>query len=222
MRRQFTIHHEGMALNRFDNPTAAGQTAAAAQQQARLRLRHMARRVLAQPGQTINHRKRLEAATHVAGDEPLQGCLVDLFSAIAPSSAVPLFELACDLARKHLPPHIAQVFEWQFAQGEVLAPVHVLATRWSVLVQPSAAVPARLRRASSDESRLLAQRVLAALQEGGESAQTLEQEFLAHCLACHDRLAFMLARREWLRTHPELTAQWQAVAQALEQDGGPA
>ncbi|MDH5857646.1 hypothetical protein E8K88_16860 [Lampropedia aestuarii] len=209
-------------MNRFDNPMPAGQAAsAAAQQQARLRLRHMARRVLAQPGQTINHRKRLEAATHVAGEEPLQGCLVDLFSVIVPSSAVPLFELACDLANKHLPPHIAQVFDWHFAQGEVIAPVHALATRWSVLVQPSAAVPARLRRASSDESRLLAQRVLAALQEGGERAQTLEQEFLAHCLACHDRLAFMLARREWLRTHPELTAQWQAVAEALEQDRGP-
>lgn len=196
----------------------AGQTAAMLDQYARLRLRHMARRVLAQPGQTINHRKRLEAAARVAGDEPLQGCLVDLFRAIAPHSAVPLFEQACALARQHLPAHIAQVFERQFAQGEVIGAVHALATRWSVLVQPSAAVPARLRRASSDESRLLAARVLAALQEGGEAAQTLEQEFLAHCLACHDRLAFMLARREWLRTHPELTAQWQTVAQALEQD----
>lgn len=183
-----------------------------------MQMRYLARRVLAQPKQTLNHRKRLEAAIELAGDEPLQGCLVDLFHAIVPSSASPLFEQACAMASQQLPPHIAQVFAQQFALGEVMEAVHPLATRWSVLVQPSAAVPARLRRASSDESRILAQRVLAALAQGGDTAQEVEQEFLSHCLACHDRLAFMLARREWLKTHPELTAQWQAVALQLEQD----
>lgn len=185
--------------------------------QARLRLRRLARQVLAQPGHASHHRQRLEAAIRLDGEEPLQGCLVDLFHAIAPHSAIPLFEWACTMARQQLPLHTAQLFEQQFASAEVMAPIHALATRWSVLVQPSAAVPARLRRASSDESRLLAQRVLAALAEGGEAAERIEQEFLAHCLACHDRLAFMLARREWLRLHPNLTPQWQALALALEQ-----
>lgn len=190
----------------------------AADVQARLRLRHLARQVLAQPGHASHHRQRIEAAMRLAGDEPLQGCLVDLFHAIAPPAATTLFEWACAMARQQLPQHTAQIFEQQFASAQMMAPIHALATRWSVLVQPSAAVPARLRRASSDESRLLAQRVVAALAIGGEAAERIEQEFLAHCLACHDRLAFMLARREWLRSHPNLTQQWQSVAQALEQN----
>ncbi|THU00999.1 hypothetical protein E9531_09420 [Lampropedia puyangensis] len=199
------------------NTTPAGSVLDQAWQ-ARQRLRQLSRRVMAQPRHTTTHRKRLEAAMGIAGDEPLQGCLVDLFHAIEPRHATPLFEQACDMASAQLQPHVAQAFLQQFAQGDAIESIHVLATRWSVLVQPSAAVPARMRRASGDESRRLAQRVLAALQEGGQTAELVEQEFLAHCLACHDRLAFMLARREWLRNHPELNPQWQAVALKLEQE----
>ena len=52
-----------------------------------------------------------------------------------------------------------------------------------------------------------------AFADGDLAAQSL---FLHHCLTCRDRLAFMLARRELLKTEPRLPEAWAEVACALE------
>jgi mono/diheme cytochrome c family protein len=55
-----------------------------------------------------------------------------------------------------------------------------------------------------------------AVAQGDTQAQ---QEFLHHCVTCHDNLAFMLARRALLRLGGSLPADWEAVSQQLEQAG---
>jgi hypothetical protein len=82
-----------------------------------------------------------------------------------------------------------------------------------VLAVPSADISTRARRCSADDSRALAKRAVQALAESDEQAQQL---FLHHCLTCHDNLAFMLVRRELLKSAQQLPAAWEAVSQQLE------
>jgi hypothetical protein len=49
-----------------------------------------------------------------------------------------------------------------------------------------------------------------------ESDEQAQQLFLHHCLTCHDNLAFMLARRELLKSAQQLPDAWEAVSQQLE------
>ena len=173
-------------------------------QQGRLLLRH--------PGDANAHMARLHAALELPGGEPAQGALADLFSCFGAQDEA-LKRTALQLARPRLSAHAARWFDAQAAQAALPA-ITPLATRWSVLAHPCADISTRARRCSVDDSRLLAEQAVLAFERGDPSAQN---EFLHHCVTCHDNLAFMLARRALLKTGISLPDDWAAVSLQLEQ-----
>ena len=181
------------------------------QQPARQAMRQQARHLLRQPSDVGAHMARLNAARELTGAEPAQGALADLFSRFgAPDEA--LKRTALQLARARLSAHAVRWFEAQAAQA-ALPTINPLATRWSVLTHPCVDISTRARRCSVDDSRLLAEQAVRAFERADPSAQN---EFLHHCVICHDNLAFMLARRALLKTGMSLPADWAAVSLQLE------
>ena len=51
--------------------------------------------------------------------------------------------------------------------------------------------------------------------EAGDA--TAQNEFLHHCVTCHDNLAFMLARRVLRQSDAALPDDWEAVSLQLQQ-----
>lgn len=177
----------------------------------RLSMRRQARALLRDPRDVDAHMNRLRAALELPGAEPAQGALADLFVVFGEAHATLKLQ-ALRLARQRLAAHVARWFEAQLARAP-LPRITPLATRWSVLARPSADISTRARRCSVDDSRALAEQVIAAYAAGDAAAQ---QAFLHHCVTCHDNLAFMLARRELLRSGEELPPEWETVSQQLE------
>ena len=98
----------------------------------------------------------------------------------------------------------------------MLPRVNRLATRWSVLAQPSSDVPQRALLCGVDDSQSAAQQAVAAIL-AGDSVQ--EAAFLAHCVGAQDSLAFMLARRSLQHAGFVFSQAWQQAMQTLEQGG---
>ena len=182
--------------------------------QVRIAVRQHARRLLRDPTDVSAHFARLHAALELPGAEPVQGALADLFVTFGEREES-LKRTALQMARDRLAVHAARWFEAQVGLSR-LSRITPLATRWSVLARPSADISTRARRCSTDDSRALAEQVMQAVAQGDAQAQ---QEFLHHCVTCHDNLAFMLARRALLRFGGSLPADWEAVSQQLEQAG---
>ena len=182
--------------------------------QVRIAVRQHARRLLRDPSDVSAHFARLHAALELPGAEPVQGALADLFVTFGEREES-LKRTALQMARDRLAVHAARWFEAQVGLSR-LSRITPLATRWSVLARPSADISTRARRCSTDDSRALAEQVMQAVAQGDAQAQ---QEFLHHCVTCHDNLAFMLARRALLRFGGSLPADWEAVSQQLEQAG---
>ncbi len=179
---------------------------------ARQVVRQQGRHLLRHPGDANAHMARLHAALELPGGEPAQGALADLFSCFGAQDEA-LKRTALQLARPRLSAHAARWFDAQAAQAALPA-ITPLATRWSVLAHPCADISTRARRCSVDDSRLLAEQAVLAFERGDPSAQN---EFLHHCVTCHDNLAFMLARRALLKTGISLPDDWAAVSLQLEQ-----
>jgi len=179
---------------------------------ARQAVRQHARRLLRDPADIGAHMARLHASLELAGAEPVQGALADLFSCFGARDEQ-LKRTALQLARGRLSAHAARWFEAQAAQAALPA-INPLATRWSVLAHPSADISTRARRCSSDDSRMLAEQAVSAFEAADQPAQN---EFLHHCVTCHDNLAFMLARRTLLKSGAALPDDWAAVSLQLEQ-----
>ena len=175
-------------------------------------VRQQGRHLLRHPGDANAHMARLHAALELPGGEPAQGALADLFSCFGAQDEA-LKRTALQLARPRLSAHAARWFDAQAAQAALPA-ITPLATRWSVLAHPCADISTRARRCSVDDSRLLAEQAVLAFERGDASAQN---EFLHHCVTCHDNLAFMLARRALLKTGISLPSDWAAVSLQLEQ-----
>ena len=175
-------------------------------------VRQQGRHLLRHPGDANAHMARLHAALELPGAEPAQGALADLFSCFGAQDEA-LKRTALQLARPRLSAHAARWFDAQAAQAALPA-ITPLATRWSVLAHPCADISTRARRCSVDDSRLLAEQAVLAFERGDASAQN---EFLHHCVTCHDNLAFMLARRALLKTGISLPSDWAAVSLQLEQ-----
>jgi hypothetical protein len=184
---------------------------------ARLAVRRHARQLLRDPLDVSAHFARLHAALELPGSEPVQGALADIFVSFGEREEA-LKRTALQMARDRLAVHAARWFDAQAGQAR-LSHITPLATRWSVLARPSADISTRARRCSVDDSRALAEQVVRAFEDADAQAQ---QEFLHHCVTCHDNLAFMLARRALLRKHAVLPADWEAVSLQLEQSGVPA
>jgi len=186
--------------------------AQAPSRQARLAVRQHARRLVRDPADVSAHFARLHAALELPGSEPVQGALADIFVSFGEREES-LKRTALQMARDRLAAHTARWFEAQAGRAR-LSRISPLATRWSVLARPSADMSTRARRCSVDDSRALADQVVRAVENADVQAQ---QEFLHHCVTCHDNLAFMLARRALLRANANLPADWEAVSLQLEQ-----
>lgn len=168
------------------------------------------------PDDVALHLARLHAALQLPDSEPLQGALADLFVA-APLTDPLLRSNALQMVEARLNPHVASAFV-RHTRGHRLPGITPMATRWSVLAQPSSEVPARVRRASPDDSRRLARLVVEALYNGEPSvAAKIEQDFLDHCISCQDKLAFMLATRDLRRAEIVVDERWTRVAAWLQQ-----
>jgi hypothetical protein len=178
---------------------------------ARQAMRRHGRNLLRNPDDIGAHTARLQAALALTGAEPVQGALADLFSRFGARDAQ-LKRAALQLARARLSAHASRWFEAQTAQTALPA-INPLATRWSVLAHPSADISTRARRCSADDSRLLAAQAVQAFAAADQPAQN---EFLHHCVTCHDNLAFMLARRALLKSGAGLPPDWAEVSLQLE------
>jgi hypothetical protein len=179
---------------------------------ARQTVRLHARRLLRDRTDIGSHMARLHASLDLAGAEPVQGALADLFSCFGAREEA-LKRTALQLVQARLSAHAARWFEAQTTQAALPA-ISPLATRWSVLAHPSAEISTRARRCSVDDSHLLAGQAVRAFAEADQPAQN---EFLHHCVTCHDNLAFMLARRALLKSGASLPDDWAAVSKQLEQ-----
>lgn len=181
-------------------------------QLSRQHVRRQARILKRDSRNTSAHLARLYATLELSGSEPVQGALADIFVAFDQTQST-LKRASLELAIDRLAVHVVRWFESQI-DAPALSKITPLATRWSVLATPSADISTRARRCSADDSRLLATQVITAFEQGDQDAQ---QEFLHHCVTCHDNLAFMLARRAILRTGLTLPHDWNQVSQQLEQ-----
>ncbi|MDB5870511.1 MAG: hypothetical protein JWP96_2843 [Polaromonas sp.] len=179
---------------------------------ARHAVRRHARRLLRDRADIASHMARLQASLELPGAEPLQGALADLFSCFGARDEQ-LKRTALQLCHSRLSAHAACWFEAQAAQAAWPA-INPLATRWSVLAHPSADISTRARRCGVDDSRRLAEQAFVAFQAADQPAQN---EFLHHCVTCHDNLAFMLARRALRQSGAQLPDDWAAVSLQLEQ-----
>jgi len=183
-----------------------------APQPQRLALRRLSRQLLRQRNDATLHLARVQAALALSGAEPVQGVLSDLFLALG-SDQQATRRAALQLCRARLSAHVAAWFDALVA-AEQVPRISPLATRWSVLTLPSADISTRARRCRVDDSRALAARAVVAVAQGDQPG---EQLFLHHCLTCHDNLAFMLARRQLLKTQEQLSPAWEQVSAQLEQ-----
>ena len=189
---------------------------------ARLAFRAAGRRVLRTPQDGAAHAARLQAACALAGAEAAQGALADWLYACpdqgrAQTEALQQAAVQRSLGAvvwRQLLRHVAR--QLRQPQAQTLPRVHVLATRWSVLLQPSSDVPQRALLCGADDSQVVATAAVAAVLAGGVEQETA---FLAHCVGAQDSLAFMLARRRLQRAGFALSPAWQEAMQALQQGG---
>jgi len=187
------------------------RTARAADTSARLQVRLQARQLMRDPQDTQAHLARVEAALQMDGSEAVQGALADMFTQLD-SHCSEVKRNAYSLCQHRLPARVALAFEALIAQNP-LPQINTLATRWSLLSIPSADIPTRVRRCSLDDSKALAAQGVRAFEALDEPGQ---QAFLDHCMTCHDKMAFMLARRAVLKTAGRLPAAWETVSTQLE------
>ncbi len=181
-------------------------------QQARKTVRHHARKLMQHPLDVSAHLARLHAALELSGSEPVQGALADVFVMFGEKQSA-LKRAALQMAQSRLAAHVVNWFEAE-VDLHCVPRITPLATRWSVLSIPSADISTRARRCSVDDSRALAVQVVKLVEQDDHQGQ---QDFLLHCLTCHDNLAFMLARRALLRVASSLPPGWDAVSHQLEQ-----
>jgi len=180
---------------------------------ARREVRRQTRALVNRHHDVAVHLARVHASLQLKGIEPVQGALADLFGSFGETSSA-LKAAALQLAAPRLGSRTARLFEVWVA-GPPLPRITPLATRWSLMVSPSADTPTRSRRCSPDDSRTLAAQFLVACDAQEAGAQ---EAFLHHCLTCQDRLAFMLARRELLKRHGSLPAEWVEVQTAFQDE----
>lgn len=183
----------------------------------RLALRRHCRRLLKDRTDRQLHLARLQAALSLGGAEPVQGALADVFTVFGPGETE-VKRVALQMARGRMSARVVALFAAQL-EMDALPVINPLATRWSIVARPSADTSTRARRCSPDDSRLLARQVVQDFERGDTQAQ---QEFFQHCLTCHDKLAFMLARRDILAKRAALPELWEQVSGQLEKAMEPA
>lgn len=177
-----------------------------------MRFRAFGRQVLLSPASAPHHAQRLLAALSLEGREPAQGALADVFAACPPEVAREVWRACRAELALRLGEPVCRAFD-RLAQAPREGAISPLATRWSVLCSPSMAGPRRVARCASDDSRALADSVMPLVLAGDTEVLAA---FLDHCARSGDVLAFMLVRREWLKSGRTLDAAWPDAAALLE------
>lgn len=161
--------------------------------------RRMSRRILGSPTIANYHKERIRTAMSFFESEPLQGALADYFFGCwydVPYQG----QAILDDAKDRLSAPIYQAFLNCVQKKDYIWDISSLATRWSVLVTPSLNVPTHKLRTSSDHAWHMADSIIASLLKAKEEQNPLlthlEDDFLEHCIACADRMAFMVV---WFR-----------------------
>lgn len=163
----------------------------------RRQFRYYSRCVAYAPNNDYFHQRRIQIASNFVGQsEPLQGALADYFFAKWYNLDNKDKQLLESLIT-NLPAYIVQDFLGYIRTGEHLPNISALATRYSVLVLPSMNVPTHKLYVGKDEARQIAETLkntlLAAKAENDVTKMAIaEQEYLAHCVACQDRMGFMM------------------------------
>lgn len=181
--------------------------------------RHFSRLIKLSPSSELYHTERIASAMRLEQNEPLQGALADYFYAcwyVMPTKGNDI------LARvsKRLNTWVIDDFRQFVNQGDYLPNITRLATRWSVLVTPSMDVPTHQMYVGKDDASKVAkeicQRLLnAKVAEDEHKITQIEQEFFTHCLACHDRMGFMMAWFELSKNNWQFHKGWSNTRQEL-------
>lgn len=154
--------------------------------------RYYTRLVKRLPMHSYYHKKRLAVARQMAWREPLQGALADYFFACWHEMNFDGALMLEDLSNI-LPEHTLVGFHQYLNQGYNLLLVNDLATRFSILVSPSMNVPRHKLFVGKDDAKVLSAKVSAALiQADPNDAALIQEEYFAHCLACQDKMGFMM------------------------------
>ena len=166
-----------------------------------LNYRLYSRQVIRQPMNMDIHTSRIMVAMELEEKEPLQGALTDMFFGCWFN--LPYFgDRMINQVKEKLTPAVIEGYNRCINHGDYIFKSSPLATRWSVLVLPSMAVYEHQLRVSSDDSKTVAELTVAALldvieeedpEDQADQIAEIESAFFAHCLACHDRLAFSMA-----------------------------
>lgn len=185
----------------------------------RRQFRYYSRCVAYAPNNDYFHKKRIQIANRFVQSEPLQGALADYFFANWYNVSNEGRQLL-DSVSANLPTHIAQDFLGFVNTGEHLPSISTLATRYSVLVLPSLNVPTYKLYVGKDDAKQIAEtlkKTLLAAQEVGDIGKMAiaEQEYLAHCLACQDKMGFMMTWFALSKMSWTFNEKWEACRKAL-------
>lgn len=180
----------------------------------RIAFQRAGRRVLAAPEVHAHHQARIAAAMQMPGSEALQAAVADMLYACPPEPELFAKLMASPDMTQRLPAHVHAALCVVAQSGTCLPRVTRWATRWCILATPSLDVPRRALLCGTDDSRTLAAAALHAILAGDMQA---ENEFLEHCQATFDTLAFMLVRRDLLKRKLVLGRRWIQASTMLEE-----
>lgn len=188
---------------------------------ARKVFRFYSRKVFLTPNNRYFHEQRINAALLLNEKEPLQGAVADFFYGCwydIPYDVTNLFTRIQD----RLYPHVEQGFRNCINKKSYIQRNSILATRWSVLVSPSLNEQTKRLRISSDDAKEIAKDITAELMQARDNQdwgtiEQIENEFFAHCIARHDRLAFSLVWFRLGKSDWQFDERWNDCQQRLDQ-----
>ena len=188
---------------------------------ARKVFRFYSRKVFLAPNNRYFHEQRINAALLLNEKEPLQGAVADFFYGCwydIPYDVTNLFTRIQD----RLYPHVEQGFRDCINKKSYIQRNSMLATRWSVLVSPSLNEQTKRLRISSDDAKEIAKDITIELMQARDNKdwstiEQIENEFFAHCIARHDRLAFSLVWFRLGKSDWQFDERWNHCQQRLDQ-----
>lgn len=158
------------------------------------------------PTHSYYHRQRLKIAKNLSQTEPLQGAMADYFFACwydMDSYGKLFLQEVADI----LPKYVTDAFLCYVGTGEYMPQIATLATRYSVLITPSMNAPHHKRYVGKDDAKQIAQVVSSDLLHAKNNDDhiaiaQIQSEYFEHCLACKDKMGFMvtwftLAKEGW-------------------------
>ena len=188
---------------------------------ARKVFRFYSRKVFLAPNNRYFHEQRINAALLLNEKEPLQGAVADFFYGCwydIPYDVTNLFTRIQD----RLYPQVEQGFRDCINKKSYIQRNSMLATRWSVLVSPSLNEQTKRLRISSDDAKEIAKDITTELMQARNNQdwgtiEQIENEFFAHCIARHDRLAFSLVWFRLGKSDWQFDERWNHCQQRLDQ-----